>query len=76
MASAPACDELALLGESPEIEAMKKDVDEMAAMLEAYLAFARGDMGEQPAPTDMRPLSVQLARQGVTTTVSSRWCSL
>src|SRR5271154_714582 len=45
--------ELALLGDTPEIEAMKKDIDEMAAMLEAYLAFARGDMGEQSAPTDM-----------------------
>ena len=45
--------ELALLGDSPEIDAVKKDVDEMAAMLEAYLAFARGDSGEQSAPTDM-----------------------
>jgi len=45
--------ELALTGDSPEIEAMKKDVDEMGRMLEAYLAFARGDMGEQSAPTDM-----------------------
>jgi len=45
--------ELAMLGSGPEIEAMKKDVDEMARMLEAYLAFARGDLGEQPAPTDM-----------------------
>ena len=45
--------ELALLGETPEVEAMKKDVDEMARMLEAYLAFARGDTGEQAAPTDM-----------------------
>jgi two-component system osmolarity sensor histidine kinase EnvZ len=45
--------ELALLGDTPEIEAIKKDVDEMAAMLEAYLAFARGDSGEQSAPTDM-----------------------
>ena len=32
---------------------MKKDVDEMGRMLEAYLAFARGDTGEQSAPTDM-----------------------
>jgi two-component system osmolarity sensor histidine kinase EnvZ len=32
---------------------MKKDVDEMGRMLEAYLAFAKGDTGEQPAPTDM-----------------------
>ena len=45
--------ELELLGDSPEVEAMKKDVDEMARMLEAYLAFARGDLGEQSAPTDM-----------------------
>jgi two-component system osmolarity sensor histidine kinase EnvZ len=46
--------ELALIGDnSPEIEAMKKDVDEMARMLEAYLAFARGDSGETSAPTDM-----------------------
>jgi two-component system osmolarity sensor histidine kinase EnvZ len=45
--------ELALLGDSPEVEAMKRDVDEMGRMLEAYLAFARGDAGEQSAPTDM-----------------------
>jgi two-component system, OmpR family, osmolarity sensor histidine kinase EnvZ len=45
--------ELALIGDSPEIEAMKRDVDEMARMLEAYLAFARGDSGEQSASTDM-----------------------
>ncbi len=52
--------ELALLGDTPEIEAIKKDVDEMAAMLEAYLAFARGDMGEQSAPTDMAALLEEL----------------
>ena len=45
--------ELALIGDSPEVEAMKKDIDEMARMLEAYLAFARGDLGESAAPTDM-----------------------
>jgi two-component system, OmpR family, osmolarity sensor histidine kinase EnvZ len=45
--------ELALIEDSPEVEAMKKDVDEMARMLEAYLAFARGDSGETSAPTDM-----------------------
>jgi two-component system osmolarity sensor histidine kinase EnvZ len=45
--------ELALIDDSPEVEAMKKDVDEMARMLEAYLAFARGDLGEASAPTDM-----------------------
>jgi two-component system osmolarity sensor histidine kinase EnvZ len=45
--------ELALIGETPEVDAMKKDIDEMARMLEAYLAFARGDLGESAAPTDM-----------------------
>jgi two-component system osmolarity sensor histidine kinase EnvZ len=45
--------ELALLGERPETEALKKDVDEMNRMLEAYLAFARGDTGELSAPIDM-----------------------
>jgi two-component system osmolarity sensor histidine kinase EnvZ len=45
--------ELALIGDSPEADALKKDVDEMARMIEAYLAFARGDAGEASAPTDM-----------------------
>jgi two-component system, OmpR family, osmolarity sensor histidine kinase EnvZ len=52
--------ELALLGDSPEVEPIKKDVDEMAGMLEAYLAFARGDTGEQPAPTDIAALLEEL----------------
>lgn len=44
----------------PEIDALKKDVDEMSRMLEAYLAFARGDAGEQSAPTDMGALLEEL----------------
>jgi two-component system osmolarity sensor histidine kinase EnvZ len=52
--------ELALLGDGPELEAIKKDVDEMAGMLEAYLAFARGDTGEQSAPTDIAGLLEEL----------------
>jgi len=66
--------ELALLGDTPEIEAIKKDVDEMAAMLEAYLAFARGDSGEQSAPTDMaaflEELKADSERHGHRATVS------
>src|SRR5437764_10417109 len=45
--------ELAMIAHNPELEPMKKDVDEMARMLEAYLSFASGDSGQQPAPTDM-----------------------
>src|SRR5262249_16551186 len=43
--------ELAMLADTTEHEAMKKDVDEMGRMLEAYLSFARGDTGEQSEPT-------------------------
>lgn len=52
--------ELALLGEGSEFDALKKDVDEMARMVEAYLAFARGDAGEQAEPTDMAALLGEL----------------
>ena len=45
--------ELALIGDSPEVDAMKKDIDEMSRMLDGYLAFARGDAGEQSEATDM-----------------------
>jgi two-component system osmolarity sensor histidine kinase EnvZ len=66
--------ELAFLGDSAEVEAMTRDVDEMAGMLEAYLAFARGDMGEQPAPTDMAAMLEELKadseRHGHRTTVT------
>jgi len=66
--------ELALLGDGPEVEAIKKDVDEMAAMLEAYLAFARGDFGEQPAPTDvaamLEELKIDSERHGLRATVA------
>ncbi len=51
---------LALMGESNEAREMRKDVDEMERMVEAYLAFARGDGGEASAPTDMRMLLEEL----------------
>jgi two-component system osmolarity sensor histidine kinase EnvZ len=40
--------QLALLKNSPQTEDMVRDVDEMQHMLEDYLAFARGDIGEAP----------------------------
>jgi two-component system osmolarity sensor histidine kinase EnvZ len=65
--------ELALIGDSPEADAMKKDIDEMSRMLEAYLAFARGDAGESPEPTDMsaflEELKADAERHGHKTTV-------
>ncbi|MBV8472076.1 MAG: two-component sensor histidine kinase, partial [Hyphomicrobiales bacterium] len=47
---------LAVIDESAEIEPMQKDVDEMQSMLEAYLAFARGDAGEPTAQVDLREI--------------------
>ena len=47
---------LALVDQSEDVEDLKRDVDEMARMLEAYLAFARGDTGEAAAPTPLRAL--------------------
>jgi two-component system osmolarity sensor histidine kinase EnvZ len=51
---------LALIGEGTELEAMQKDVEEMQRMLEAYLAFARGDYGEAATLTDMGMLLDEL----------------
>jgi len=38
--------QLALFEENSEIDAMRADVDEMQAMLEDYMAFAKGNSGE------------------------------
>jgi two-component system osmolarity sensor histidine kinase EnvZ len=66
---------LALMDEdTPELEPLKKDVDEMSRMLEAYLAFARGDAGEHSAAIDMgallEDLKTDAERQGHATQVS------
>ncbi|WP_439651751.1 ATP-binding protein [Microvirga puerhi] len=64
---------LVLLKQTPEVEDLKRDVDEMSRMLEGYLAFARGDTGEQAIETDLRPLLQDLQsdaeRQGHTTSL-------
>jgi two-component system osmolarity sensor histidine kinase EnvZ len=51
---------LAMLDTTTETEDLQRDVDEMSRMLEAYLAFARGEVGEVPAPTDIRALLEEL----------------
>ena len=48
--------ELALLGESSDIRSLRADVNEMQHMLEDYLAFARGDGGEEAKPALLREL--------------------
>jgi two-component system, OmpR family, osmolarity sensor histidine kinase EnvZ len=68
--------ELELIGEGPEIDAMRRDVDEMSMMLEDYLAFARGDSGENAQPTDMSAALEELRsdaeRNGHTATTTFR----
>jgi two-component system osmolarity sensor histidine kinase EnvZ len=65
---------LALIERTPDTEALEKDVDEMSRMLEAYLAFARGEAQETPVPTDIRALLEELKadaeRQGHNTTLT------
>jgi len=56
---------LALLGDQPEVEELTGDVDEMQRMLEAYLSFARGDIAEAAAPTDIRAMLETLRQESV-----------
>jgi two-component system osmolarity sensor histidine kinase EnvZ len=48
--------QLALLGENDGTEELRADVGEMETMIDAYLAFARGEGGEAPQRTDMAQL--------------------
>jgi two-component system, OmpR family, osmolarity sensor histidine kinase EnvZ len=45
--------QLAMMGQNPAIEDLKRDVDDMERMVNAYLAFARGEGTEQPTETDI-----------------------
>lgn len=60
--------QLALLGDSPDIDAMKGDIDEMEKMIDGYLNFVRGEGNETPELTSLIELiqSVIIAakRQG------------
>jgi len=55
--------QLTFLGNTPEREAMCKDVDEMSHMLEDYLAFASGDIDEDIEQTDMALLLEELEEE-------------
>jgi two-component system, OmpR family, osmolarity sensor histidine kinase EnvZ len=45
--------QLALSGSKPDIEGLNQDVNDMQAMLEGYLAFARGEGLEDPGRFDL-----------------------
>jgi len=64
---------LALMSEGGEAAEMRKDVDEMERMVEAYLAFARGDGGEAATRTDVSAMLDELRadteRRGISATL-------
>jgi two-component system osmolarity sensor histidine kinase EnvZ len=49
--------ELALAPKEYDTSAAKNDIAEMERMLDGYLAFARGEEGEQPVQTDLTALT-------------------
>ncbi len=58
--------ELAFLPDTPETRSLKSDVNEMQHMLEDYLAFARGDGGEEARPTNLRLLMEEIHEESQT----------
>ncbi|MCA0424477.1 MAG: HAMP domain-containing protein, partial [Proteobacteria bacterium] len=51
---------VALMGGGADTDDLNKDIVEMQRMLEAYLAFARGDLGEPAEMTDLGALLEEL----------------
>jgi two-component system, OmpR family, osmolarity sensor histidine kinase EnvZ len=51
---------LAFMDQTPETADLKRDVDEMNQMLDAYLAFAKGDIGERAERIDLGPVLAAL----------------
>jgi two-component system, OmpR family, osmolarity sensor histidine kinase EnvZ len=62
--------ELAMLDTSAKVKEMQTDVKEMQHMLEDYLAFARGDGGEEAKPTNLRELLEEIADDAQSTGAS------
>lgn len=48
--------QLAMLGDTPEIDELRADIHEMERMLDDYLEFARGHQGEASEETDLGEL--------------------
>lgn len=53
--------QIALMSAAPETEELSRDVDEMEEMLNAYLAFARGEEAEPASLTDLGELLAEIA---------------
>ena len=55
--------QLEMIAEDENVLALKQDVHDMERMLEAYLAFARGEGTEKPEPCDLGALLGDVVRQ-------------
>ena len=55
--------ELALIEDSEDVEAMKKDVDDMNRMLDGYLAFARVGADEDTVATDIDVMLREIGKE-------------
>ena len=55
--------QLAMFEEEPELDAMRADVEEMQAMLEDYMAFAKGDSGEAIGRVDIGEILSEVSAQ-------------
>ncbi len=60
--------QVAMLEQTPDVEALKGDIEDMERMIDAYLDFARGEGGEQSVRTDLNDMlervAVNARRQG------------
>jgi two-component system, OmpR family, osmolarity sensor histidine kinase EnvZ len=63
--------ELALL-KGPRVVALEDDVEEMQRMLEAYMAFVKGDGGEKAEPTDIPGSLLAAAKTAARGTAKAR----
>ena len=52
---------LAMMDQNEDIRAARADLDDMAMMLDEYLAFARGEEGDEPAPFDIAEVTRDVA---------------
>lgn len=53
--------QLALMPASEDVQDMQEDVADMGRMVDGYLAFARGEAGEQSTPVSLKKLLIQAA---------------
>ncbi|WP_208976272.1 ATP-binding protein [Polycladidibacter stylochi] len=67
--------QLALFDDSPEVAALRRDVDEMSRMLEDYLSFSKGDKQEIPQMVDVSLLleDLEVEAEVVGADVSSKF---